>query len=110
LVPANVTGTWRWDEPGGQRAFLSLTQKFQRVKGSMTIGTETHPITDCSLRGKTILFRVERPTQGNRQFFSYEGQILGDTIQGKITSEGNPQGMNRWQASRDPATRVSIAE
>jgi SAM-dependent methyltransferase len=109
-VPANVTGTWRWDEPDGRGASLSLTQKFQQVKGSMTIGAETHPITDCSLRGKTILFRVERPTQGNRQFFSYEGQILGDTIQGKITSEGNPQGMNRWQASRDPATRVSIAE
>jgi SAM-dependent methyltransferase len=110
LVPANVTGTWRWDEPGGQRAFLSLTQKFQRVKGSMTIGTETHPITDCSLRGETILFRVDRPIQGKKQVFSYEGQVSGDTIQGKITPEGTGHGMHRWQATRDPATRVSIAE
>jgi SAM-dependent methyltransferase len=110
LVPANVTGTWRWDEPDGRSASLSLTQKFQQVKGSMTIGAETHPITDCSLRGETILFRVDRPIQGKKQVFSYEGQIAGDTIQGKITSGETGHGMNRWQATRDPATRVSIAE
>jgi SAM-dependent methyltransferase len=109
-VPANLTGTWRWDEPDGRGASLSLTQKFQQVKGSMTIGAETHPITDCSLRGETIFFRVERPVREGKEFFSYEGQIAGDTIQGKITLEGTGHGMHRWQATRDPATRVSIAE
>jgi SAM-dependent methyltransferase len=110
LVPANVTGTWRWDEPDGRGASLSLTQKFQQVKGSMTIGAETHPITDFSLRGETILFRVDRPIQGKKQVFSYEGQVSGDTIQGKITPEGTGHGMHRWKATRDLATRVSIAE
>ena len=110
VVPANATGTWRWDEPDGRRTSLSLTQKFQRVKGSMTIGAEAYPIVDCSLSGNKILFGVERPVQGKQGVFSYEGQILGDTIQGKITPRGRGQGVNRWQATRDPATTVSIAE
>jgi len=110
IIPTNVTGTWRWDEPDGRRASLSFTQKFQRIKGSMAIGGETYPISEGSLRGGTILFRVERPVQGAKEFFSYEGQIAGDTIQGKITSGGPGHRMNRWQATRDPATMISIAE
>jgi len=110
VVPANMTGTWRWDEPDGRHTSLSLTQKFQRGKGSMTIGAETYPIVDCSLRGSTILFAVDRLVQGEKEVFSYEGQILADTIQGKITPRGRGQGVNRWQATRDPATTVSIAE
>ena len=110
VVPANVTGSWRWDEPDGRRTSLSLTQKFQRVKGSMTIGAEAYPIMEGSLRGNTLLFSVERMGRGSKEVFSYEGQVAGDTIQGKITNRGTGQGMIRWQAIRDPATRVSIAE
>lgn len=110
VIPANVTGTWRWDEPDGRRASLTLTQKFQRVKGSMTIGAEAYPIMDGSLRGNSLLFSVERMGRGSKEVFSYEGQVAGDTIQGKITNRGTGQGMIRWQATSDPATRVSIAE
>jgi SAM-dependent methyltransferase len=109
-VPANVTGTWRWVEPEGRLASLSLTQKFQRVKGFMTIGAETHPITEFSLRGEIIIFRVERPGKGTKEFFSYEGQIAGDTIQGKSMPGGTPHGTTRWEATRDPATMIPIAE
>jgi len=110
VVPANLTGTWRWDEPDGRRTSLSLTQKFQRVKGSMTIGAETHPIVDCSLRGETLLFAVERMVRGSKEVFSYEGQVSGHKIQGKISRRGTGQETMRWQATRDPSTRVSIAE
>ena len=110
VVPANVTGTWRWDEPDGRRTSLSFTQEFQRVKGSMTIGAEAYPIMDGTLRGNTLLFSVERTVRGSKEVFSYEGQVSGDAIQGKITDRGSGQGMIRWQATRDPATRVSIAE
>jgi SAM-dependent methyltransferase len=110
VVPANVTGTWRWDEPDGRRASLFLTQKFQRFKGSMAIGADTYPITDCSLGGETIYFRVGKPIQGNKEVFSYEGQISGDAIQGRITLGGAGPGAIRWKATRDPSTIVSIAE
>ncbi len=110
VVPANVTGTWRWDEPDGRAASLTLSQKFQRVMGSMRIGLETYPIMDCSLRGENILFRVEKSLQGKKEVFSYEGQVSGDTIQGKILSKRTGQRMNLWQAARDPSTRGSITE
>jgi SAM-dependent methyltransferase len=110
LVPANVTGTWRWSEPDGRSASLSLTQKFQRVKGSVTTGAETHPIIDCSLRGNALLFSVERSVRGSKEVFSYEGQVSGDTIQGKILPRETSRGMTRWLATRDPSTVVSIAE
>ena len=85
-------------------------QKFQRVEGSMTIGAETYPIVDCSLRGNRILFAVERPAQGNKEVSSYEGQISGNTIAGKISYQGTRRAVNGWQATRDPSTMVSIAE
>lgn len=110
VVPANVTGTWQWDDPDGRRTSLSLTQKFQRVKGSMTIGAEAYSIMDCSLRGNTLLFSVERMERGRKEVFSYEGQVSGDTIQGKISPKGTGQEVMRWQATRDPSTMVSIAE
>jgi SAM-dependent methyltransferase len=110
VVPANLTGTWRWVEPEGRFASLSLTQKFQRIKGFITIGAETHPINEFSLKGEIIIFRVERPVQGRREVFSYEGQVSGDTIQGKIIPGGAGHGTTRWEATRDPATRISIAE
>ena len=110
VIPANVTGTWRWDEPDGRRASLSLTQRFQKFKGTLVIGADTYPITDCSLRGETIFFRAERLIQGNQQAFSYEGQIGGDTIQGTITRGGNSHRASPWKATRDPGTRISIEE
>ena len=109
-VPANATGTWRWTDPDGQGISLSLTQKFQRVKGSLSVGAETYPLIDCSLRGNRLRFAVERQVRGSWETFSFEGQISGDTITGKITSRGIDQGGNRWQATRAPSTMVSIAE
>ncbi len=110
VVPANVTGTWRLDEPDGRAGSLTLSQKFQRFKGSLAFGPETYPITDCALIGETILFRVERPLKGNREVFSYEGQISGDTIQGMITTGGTGHEASPWKAIRDPSTIVSIVE
>jgi SAM-dependent methyltransferase len=110
IVPANVTGIWLWEEQNGQRTSLSLTQKFQRVTGSVMIGAKTYPIMQCSLRGNTLLFRIERTVQGSKEVLSFEGEISGDTIKGEITHGGTGKGGSRWQAMRDSSTIVSIAE
>jgi hypothetical protein len=65
---------------------------------------------DCSLRGNTLLFGVERRVKGSQEVLSFEGQIAGDTITGKILQRGTDPRMNRWQVTRDLSTRVSIAE
>jgi SAM-dependent methyltransferase len=110
VLPANATGAWRWTDPDGQSISLSLTQKFQRLKGSLTVGAETYPLMDCSLRGTRLRFAVERQVRGSWETFSFEGQISGDMITGKITPQGTGQVVNRWQATRDPLTILPIAE
>ena len=110
VVPANATGTWQWEGPEKQHSSLHLTQKFQRVKGSITIGEETYPIMNCSLRGNNLLFSVERNRPGTQGVLSFRGRILGNTIDGRIMQGKNGRTASRWKAARDASSIVSIAE
>jgi SAM-dependent methyltransferase len=110
LVPANVTGTWQWVNRNRQRTSLHLTQKFQSVKGSITFGEETYPITNCSLRGDALQFSVKRKAGENIETLSFEGRISGNTMEGSITQDKKGRAKSRWKAMRDHGTRVSIAE
>jgi len=110
VVPANATGTWQWEGPEKQRGSLHLTQKFQRVKGSITIGEETYPIINCSLRGNNLLFSVERNRPGAQDVLSFQGRILGDTIEGRIMQGRNGRTASLWKATRDATTMVLIAK
>jgi SAM-dependent methyltransferase len=110
VVPANATGAWRWTDLDGQSISLSLTQKFQRVKGTLSIGAEAYPLIGASLRGNRFRFAVERQVRGSWETFLFKGHISDDTITGKMTSGATAQKVNDWQATRDPSTMVSIAE
>ena len=110
VVPANVSGTWRWAGPEKQRVSLRLTQKFQRVKGSMTIGEEVYPIVNPALSGETLRFSVERNLSGTKDLLSFQGRISGETIEGRIIQGRNGRTTSRWMATRDASTRTSIAE
>jgi SAM-dependent methyltransferase len=110
VVPANVTGTWRWIDSEKQRNSLLLTQKFQKVKGSLTIREETYAVTNQSLRGDRLLFSVERNRQGTKDVLSFEGRVSGDTIEGGIAQGGTGRTVSRWKATRDPSSRTPIAE
>jgi SAM-dependent methyltransferase len=110
VVPANVSGTWRWVGPEKQRGSLRLTQKFQRVKGSMTIGEEVYPIVNPSVSGETLRFSVEKNLSGTKDLLSFQGHISGETIEGRIVQGRNGRIASRWRATRDASTRTSIAE
>jgi SAM-dependent methyltransferase len=110
VVPANVSGSWRWIDSEKQRNSLVLTQKFQKVKGSLTIGGERYPITNPSLRGDRLLFSVERNRPGTNDVLSFEARISGDTIDGGIAQGGTGRTVSRWKATRDPSSRAPIAE
>ena len=110
VVPANVAGSWKWTDPAGENISLALTQKFQRVKGTLSIGAEAYPLIGASLRGNRFRFAVERQVRGSWETFLFEGRISGDKITGKMTSGATAQKVNDWQASRDPSTVVSIVE
>jgi SAM-dependent methyltransferase len=110
VVPANVTGVWNGVDPEGGPMSLSLAQKFQEVRGAMTLGPETYRIRSCSLEGRQISFTVERSIGGKKRLLFFRGRVSGDTLEGIIVHEGgNPAG-SPWKAARVPGTTVSIAE
>ncbi len=110
VVPANVSGTWEWVGPGKRPCSLQLSQKFQKVKGSITIGKETFPIANSSLRGNDLLFSVETKAQGKEDVLSFSGRVLGDTIDGMMTGGSKAVRPIHWKASRKPFSAISIAE
>ncbi len=109
IVPANVIGAWQWVWQG-RRNSLTLTQKFQKVQGSLTIGDETFPIMNCSLKGDTLFFSVDRMLRGKKETLSFEGRISGNTIVGKMTDGTMRRTASRWEATRDASTTLPIAE
>ena len=57
VVPANVSGEWSLDSFDSQnRTILNLSQKFQYVGGSITIGRKTQPILNAELKGDRLQF------------------------------------------------------
>ncbi len=110
VIPENVSGTWQWQDSEKWLNSLRLIQKFQKVKGSLTVGGETYPITNQSLRGDGLLFSVERNRPGNKDLLSFQGRISGDTIEGGITQTKKGSIVTRWRATRDPSSRAPIAE
>jgi SAM-dependent methyltransferase len=110
VVPANVTGTWQWSSAEGAKTFLHLTQKFQKVGGSILIGKETYPVIEGSVRGDTLLFSLEKTLPGKKEILSFEGRISGARMEGKTTEKGTGRQVSSWTAARDPSTIVPIAE
>lgn len=90
LVPAQVGG--HWTLPGAQ---LHLEQQAQTVSGTLVTRSDTHTLTDVTIRGASLAFVAD----GVR----YTGTVSGDTIDGTMTSGGTSQAA-RWRA-----TRVSVA-
>lgn len=75
IVPAKVAGDWNLALPGGEQGTLSLTQEFQKVNGTITLGGRTIPVAEAKLKGPTLTFtygtgasldRVTAEVKGNR--------------------------------------------
>jgi SAM-dependent methyltransferase len=100
VVPANVTGTWVWTGLSKDPTRLQFTQKFQKAHGMMP-GEENEPFLKCTLNGTAIRCSAES--------LLFEGQITGNLIKGKVRDSVSAP-TRLVKATRDPSTRVSIAE
>lgn len=111
IVPANVTGAWKGVDTEGREISIALTQKFQQVKGTLSVGAEKPcPIRNCSLEGEKITFTVERTVDGAKRLLFFEGRATGDTLEATIVHEGGHYAGERWKGARVPGTSVPIAE
>jgi SAM-dependent methyltransferase len=107
VIPANATGRWKWNSPGGRQAafVLEMEQRYQQIRGTLTQGDHPMTLTDAKLTGDRITFRIEQDVSGRKTARQFAGMISGNTIVGTITSTEGPRAKNsRWRAMRDPST------
>lgn len=106
VIPANVTGIWEWDMPGGkERYVLKLNQQFQRVSGTVQLESDEIPVKNLNLRGDQLQFTVERFFKGQIQTLRFTGRVQDHLIEG--TAEEMPvgsQGKRIWKAKRDTSS------
>jgi SAM-dependent methyltransferase len=107
VIPANVTGRWKWNSPGSRQAafVLEMEQRYQAIRGTLTQGDHPLTLADAKLTGDRITFRIEQDVSGRKTARQFAGAISGNTITGTITSTEGPRVQNsRWKAVRDPST------
>ena len=95
-IPANASGTWHlaWgDTSASPRAELQLTQRFQKLFGTVRIGNRTDSVSSGRLAGDTIRFTITadgRPTE-------FIGRVAGARMTG--STQGGMSNV-AWKASR----------
>ncbi|HTN26888.1 MAG TPA: class I SAM-dependent methyltransferase [Burkholderiales bacterium] len=94
IVPANVMGSWQV-EMGGERADLTLEQKFQKLDGHVQLGVIQAGLREARLRGFLISFAYVDNTGMRRDF---TGRVTGTKMEGSFRSDTGAEG--RWTASK----------
>ena len=92
VVPANVMGSWTL-EAGGERTEFSLDQKFQKLEGTVALGTIQGGLRELRLRGFAISFAYV-DNNGVRREFS--GRVTGAKMEGSFRGDNGSEG--RWSA------------
>ena len=85
IVPAKIAGTWTM--PNGS---MTLTQEYQSVQGTITIGGQAQTVVMGRLKGEELTFVAGGLT--------YKGIARGNTITGSVTT---PKGDVPWTATRN---------
>ena len=94
IVPANVMGGWQV-EMGGERADLTLEQKFQKLEGHVQLGVIQAGLREARLRGFLISFAYVDNTGMRRDF---TGRVTGTKMEGSFRSDTGAEG--RWTATK----------
>jgi hypothetical protein len=81
MVPAQVEGSWALDGVDGSGgATLALTQRYQRVGGTITIGGKSQPLLEPRLEGAELRFAFIDSSNNLR---SARATVDGNAIKGE---------------------------
>jgi len=94
VVPANVQGGWSLDA-GGQKTELALEQTFQKIHGTVALGTTQAGLREARLRGFNIAFAYVDAAGVRRDF---TGRINAGKMEGSFRDEKGGEG--RWTATK----------
>lgn len=104
VVPANVSGQWKWNSPrSGEQMTLELKQKFQKVKGALSIGKKTFPVKNAALSGNDLRFTAATNEAG-KTTAEYRCSLLGDVL--KVNT--GPAGSEGLFATRTPGSQTDV--
>lgn len=106
VLPANVTGVWEWEMPGEKKRYvLKLSQQFQKVSGTLQIGSDGVSVNNLKLRGDRLEFTVERSFHGQTEKVDFIGRVQGHLLEGTIGKIATgPQEPRKWKATRGPSS------
>jgi len=94
IVPAKVQGDWKlgMELGAGDEAVLKLSQKFQKIEGTLVSMSSQISLREPSLRGDWIRFSIVDYRGVLREF---SGRVRGGVISGSVRAEGKPAGQFR---------------
>jgi hypothetical protein len=108
IVPARVTGPWRWQLTVGgkpQAYELTLDQKYQMISGTVRVGGHSVKLQDARLRGDRISFSFSAEVNGSPLKHGFSGRVTGNAIEGTANLSGSrTQGQHEWNAMRGTKT------
>jgi len=105
VIPANVTGVWEWDMPGnGEHYVMKLGQQFQRLSGTLRVGSDEIAVKNLELRGNRLQFIAERFFKGGIQTLRFIGHVQNHLVAGTAEMPLGSHGKQPWKAKRDPSS------
>ena len=104
IVPATVSGTWRWQLTSGGRTQdfdMALEQMFQTFDGTVVTEGRGGRIEGGRLAGDRISFSALIDEGGGAKRYEFSGRVAGDRIKGetRITRAGESSAIP-WSAKR----------
>jgi hypothetical protein len=101
----DATGTWKWTATFGDKSIdstVKLKQEGDKLTG-VYVGRNNMetPISDGTVKGNVVSFKVVREFNGNKFESKYSGTLSGDTIKGKMEFQRGGDSQSRdWEAKR----------
>ena len=94
VVPAKVGGDWKLEVDIGaaENAVLKLSQKFQKLEGTLASKSSQLGLRNVNLRGDQIKFSLVDYRGVLREF---SGRARGGVISGSVRADGKPAGQFR---------------
>ena len=100
LVPANVSGKWRWYAPGDggrQHSFeLVLDQFFQKIEGTLSVDGKPVPLENAKLTGDELSFSAKIDPAAATEF---RGRVVNNGVDGTVRTGGAAR-QSPWTAAR----------
>ena len=87
IVPASVEGTWAFEEENGaqSKGTVTVTQRYQRIGGTVTAGGRTQPLLSPTLRGDQLAFSY---VDADNTLRSVRATVTDRTFKGEVSLHG----------------------